>query len=263
MILTPSGGSHRSRSLSTGSGTRILQGGDWSGYSDDMATQDELKQAAAEAAAALVEDGMVVGLGSGSTASAAVQVIGRRVAQGLRIVGVPTSEKTRALAASLGIPLSTLDEQPRIDLTIDGADEAERGTLNLVKGRGGALLYEKLIAASSGRFAIVVDESKVVDRLCPDREPIPVEVVPFGWRTTAQRLNGLGAQWTLRTGSDGRPSITDGGHYTLDCRFPLFDSARELQGKIDAIVGVIEHGLFLGMATEVIVARSGGIEVMK
>jgi len=228
-----------------------------------MATQDELKQAAAEAAGALVEDGMVVGLGSGSTASAAVQVIGRRVAQGLRIVGVPTSEKTRALAAGLSIPLSTLDEQSRIDLTIDGADEVERGSLNLIKGRGGALLYEKLIAASSRRFAIVVDASKVVDRLCPDREAIPVEVVPFGWRTTAQRLAGLGAEWALRTGGDGVPSLTDGGHYTVDCRFPLFDSARDLQAKIDGIVGVVEHGLFLGMATEVIVARPGGIDVMK
>jgi ribose 5-phosphate isomerase A len=205
----------------------------------------------------------VVGLGSGSTASAAVQVIGRRVAQGLRIVGVPTSEKTRALAAGLSIPLSTLDEQSRIDLTIDGADEVERGSLNLIKGRGGALLYEKLIAASSRRFAIVVDASKVVDRLCPDREAIPVEVVPFGWRTTAQRLAGLGAEWTLRTGGDGAPSLTDGGHYTVDCRFPLFDSARDLQAKIDGIVGVVEHGLFLGMATEVIVARPGGIDVMK
>jgi ribose 5-phosphate isomerase A len=228
-----------------------------------MATQDELKQAAAEAAAALVEDGMVVGLGSGSTASAAVQVIGRRVAEGLRITGVPTSEKTRSLAAGLAIPLSTLDEQARIDIAIDGADEVERGTLNLVKGRGGALLYEKLIAASSRRFAIVVDESKVVDRLCPDREPIPVEVVPFGWRTTAQRLADLGVEWALRAGSDGRPSVTDGGHYTLDCRFPLFDSARDLRAKIDGIVGVVEHGLFLGMATEVIVAKPDGVYVMK
>ena len=227
-----------------------------------MATQDELKQAAAEASAALVEDGMVVGLGSGSTASAAVRVIGRRVAEGLRIIGVPTSEKTRSLAASLAIPLATLDEQSRIDLTIDGADEVARRTLDLVKGRGGALLYEKLIAASSRRFVIVVDESKVVDRLCPERQSIPVEVVPFGWRTTAQRLEAIGAEWTLRS-EGGKASVTDGGHYTLDCRFPLFDSAVELRGKIDGIVGVVEHGLFLGMATDVIVAKTGGIERMR
>jgi ribose 5-phosphate isomerase A len=222
-----------------------------------MATTDELKAAAAEAAAALAEDGMVLGLGSGSTAMATVKVLGRRVAEGLRITGIPTSEKTLALARSLAIPLSTLDEHQHIDLTIDGADEVERGTLNLVKGRGGALLHEKLIAASSRRFAIVVDDSKLVDRLCPERESIPVEVIDFGWRTTAHRLEGLGAEWTLRAGDDGRPFVTDGGHYTLDCRFPLFESARELQEQIDSIVGVVEHGLFLGMATEVIVARAG------
>jgi ribose 5-phosphate isomerase A len=227
-------------------------------YSRVMA--DDLKLAVAEAAAALVEDGMVVGLGSGSTASAAVSAIGRRVAQGLRITGVPTSEATAALARSLAIPLSTLDEHDRIDLTIDGADEVERGSLDAVKGRGGALLHEKLVAAASRRFAIVVDESKLVDRLCPNREPIPVEVIPFGWRTTAQRLRELGAEWTLRTCGNARPFVTDGGHYILDCAFQPFGSASELQRRIDRIVGVVEHGLFLGMATEVLVAHPGEIQ---
>ncbi|HWC97071.1 MAG TPA: ribose 5-phosphate isomerase A [Candidatus Sulfopaludibacter sp.] len=225
-----------------------------------MATVDDLKQAAAAAAAELAEDGMVLGLGSGTTAMAMVKILGRRVAEGLRITGVPTSAKTRALAASLAIPLSTLDEQRHIDLTIDGADEVTRGSLDLVKGRGGALLYEKLIAVSSRRFAIIVDESKMVDRLCPERQPIPVEVVPFGWQSTAQRLTSLGAEWTLRSDAEGQPAMTDGGHYTLDCRFPLFDSAADLQAQIDGVVGVVEHGLFLGMATEVIVARPGGVE---
>lgn len=222
-----------------------------------MPTQDELKLAVAEAAAALAENGMVMGLGSGSTAMAAVSAIGRRVAQGLRIVGIPTSDKTKALAGSLAIPLSTLEEHGHIDLAIDGADEVERGTLNLIKGRGGALLEEKLVAAASRRFAIVVDQSKLVDRLCPQRQPIPVEVVPFGWKTTAQRLAALGAEWTLRPAADGRPFVTDGGHFILDCAFPPFDSARELQQRIDGVIGVVEHGLFTGMATEVILAGTG------
>lgn len=228
-----------------------------------MATQEEMKRAVAEAAAALAEDGMVMGLGSGSTASAAVTALGRRVAQGLRITGIATSQKTEALARSLGIPLTTLDETSHIDLAIDGADEVERGTLSLIKGRGGALLEEKLVAAASRRFAIVVDESKVVDRLCAGREPIPVEVVPFGWKGTAERLRQLGAVWKMREGADGGPFVTDGGHYILDCRFPPFDSTAELLRQIDGTIGVVEHGLFLGMATEVLVARSGAADAVE
>jgi len=222
-----------------------------------MPTVEELKLAAAEAAAALAEDGMVLGLGSGSTAMAAVSALGKRVAQGLSIVGIPTSEKTAALARGLGIPVSTLDEHGHIDLAIDGADEVERGTLNLIKGRGGALLEEKLVAAASRRFTIVVDESKLVDRLCSQKQPIPVEVVSFGWKTTAQRLSALGAEWTLRAAGADRPFVTDGGHFILDCSFAALDSASELGKQIDSVIGVVEHGLFLGMATEVIVARAG------
>lgn len=224
-----------------------------------MPSTDSLKLAVAEAAAALVEDGMVVGLGSGSTASAAVAAIGRRVAQGLRIIGIPTSDDTEKLAHSLSIPLSNLEEHGRIDLTIDGADEVERRTLDVIKGRGGALLHEKLVASASRRFAIVIDESKLMDRLCSHREAIPVEVIPFGWKTTAQRLRELGAEWTLRCHEGGKPFVTDGGHYIVDCSFQLFDSAAELQRRIDRIVGVVEHGLFLQMATEVLVARPGEI----
>jgi len=222
-----------------------------------MATMDELKQAAAEAAAGLVEDGMVLGLGSGSTAMAAVTAIGRRVAQGLRVIGIPTSNNTAALARTLAIPLSTLDEHQGIDLAIDGADEVERGTLDVIKGRGGALLEEKLVAAASRRFAIVVDQSKMVDRLSPGREPIPVEVVPFGRKNTAHRLAAIGAKWTLRQKAGGQTFVTDGGHYILDCSFPRCESARKLQEQIDGLVGVVEHGLFLAMATEVIVASQG------
>lgn len=223
-----------------------------------MATVDAKKLAAAECAAALVEDGMVVGLGSGSTASLAVAAIGRRVAQGLRIVAIPTSENTAAQARTLGIPLVTLDDHDRIDLTIDGADEIERGSLDLVKGLGGALLREKIVASSTARLVIVADESKLVDQLGAGGLPIPVEVVPFGWPSTARRLHALGAEWTQRLSPDGTPFITDGGHIILDCRFAVLDSARALQQRLDGTVGVVEHGIFAGMTSEAIVGRSTG-----
>jgi ribose 5-phosphate isomerase A len=227
-------------------------------YLSLMATVDARKLAAAEAAATLVEDGMTVGLGSGSTASLAVAAVGRRVAQGLRIVAIPTSEATAAQARKLGIPLTTLDDRRHIDLTIDGADEVERGSLDLVKGLGGALLREKIVASATARLVIVADESKLVDHLGAGGLPIPVEVVPFGWQTTARRLSALGAEWTQRLASDGQPFVTDGGHLILDCRFQRLNSARELQQRLDEMVGVVEHGLFLGMASEVIVGRSTG-----
>jgi ribose 5-phosphate isomerase A len=221
-----------------------------------MATVDDLKRTAAEAAATLVEDGMLVGLGSGSTAALVVEAIGRRVAEGLRLVGVATSQKTADLARSLAIPLSTLDEHDQIDLTIDGADEVDPSTLDVIKGRGGALLREKIVASASARLVIVVDEGKLVDRLCPGGESIPVEVERFGWRGTAGRLRAVGADWTLRAALEGQPFVTDGGHFILDCVFPQFHSAVELQQRLDGIVGVVEHGLFLGMASEVIVGKS-------
>lgn len=223
-----------------------------------MATVNAEKLAAAEAAAALVEDGMVVGLGSGSTATLAVAAVGRRVAQGLRIVGIPTSEKTAGQARGLGIPLVTLNDRDHIDLTIDGADEIERGSLDLVKGLGGALLREKLVASVTRRLVIVADEHKLVDKLGAGGLPIPVEVVPFGWQTTAQRLRALGAEWTQRLGPDGQPFVTDGGHIILDCRFQSLDSARALAQRLDGTVGVVEHGIFTGMTSEVIVGRGAG-----
>jgi ribose 5-phosphate isomerase A len=221
------------------------------------------KLAAAEAAAALVEDGMIVGLGSGSTASLAVRALGRRVSQGLRITGIPTSERTAELARGLGIPLSTLAGHPRVALTIDGADEVERGTLDLIKGLGGALLREKLVAAATLRLVIVVDESKLVDRLAADYRPLPVEVVAFAWQTTAARLESLGADATLRVGADGQPLVTDQGNYTLDCRFRSAPPARELQPLLDSTVGVVEHGLFLGMTSLVMVGGAAGVHVLE
>lgn len=223
-----------------------------------MANVDTRKLAAAEAAAELVEDGMIVGLGSGSTASLAVAAIGRRTAQGLRIVGIPTSEKTAGQARALGIPLTTLEESESIDLTIDGADEIERESLDLVKGLGGALLREKLVATVSKRLVIVADEDKLVERIGENARPIPVEVAPFGWQSTARRLSALGAEWTQRMTPTGQPFITDGGHIILDCRFQSPDSARSLQQRLDSMVGVMEHGLFLGMTSEAIVGRASG-----
>lgn len=227
-------------------------------YLRSMATVDARKLAAAEAAAALVEDSMTVGLGSGSTASLAVSAVGRRVAQGLRIVAIPTSEATADQARALAIPLVTWDECRHIDLTIDGADEVEHGSLDLVKGLGGALLREKIVASVTTRLVIVADESKLVDRLGAGGRPIPVEIVPFGWQTTARRLSALGAEWTMRLTAAGQPFITDGGHLILDCRFSGLGSGRELQRRLDATVGVVEHGLFLDMTSEVIVGRGTG-----
>jgi ribose 5-phosphate isomerase A len=216
----------------------------------------DAKRAAAEAAALLVEDGMIVGLGSGTTAAVAVEAIGRRAP---RIVGVATSESTAALARSLGIRLATLAEQPRLDLTIDGADEVEAGTLNLVKGRGGALLREKIVASATARLVIVADESKLVERLSAAERPIPVEVVPFGWESTADRLRALGAAPRLREGF-----VTDGGHYILDCLWAAPIDAEALARQLDGVVGAVEHGLFIGMAVEAIVGdERGGTRVLR
>jgi len=219
-----------------------------------------LKKAAAEWAAALVEDGMVVGLGTGSTASLILEPLAARIRQGLRIVGIPTSESTAEQARALGIPLSTLADHPRVDLTIDGADEVETGTLNLIKGRGGALLRENIVASASARLVIVADESKLVERL--GRGVVPVEVVPFEWQSTARRIEGLGASAALRLRPDGGAFITDGGHYILDCAFGPIASAGSLDRDLNGIVGVVEHGLFLGLADQVVVGRAAGVEVL-
>ena len=224
-------------------------------------SQDELKLAAAESAAAQVADGMIVGLGSGSTAALAVDTLGRRARAGLRIIGIPTSERTAEQARVLGIPLAGLNDEPRIDVTIDGADRVDTGNLNLIKGRGGALLREKIVASASQRLVIVVDESKLASPLAVN-EPIPVEVVPFGWQTTANKLLKLGAAPVLRRSLDGKPFSSDGGHYILDCTFRPGVSAESLARQLDHVVGLVEHGLFIGMTFEVHVAGSGGVRVL-
>ena len=215
---------------------------------------DQAKQAAAEAAVALVTDGMVVGLGTGSTAKFAVAALGRRMREGLRFIGIPTSEATANQALALGIPLATLVEYPSVSLTIDGADEIEAHTLGLIKGRGGALLREKMIAAVSERLLIIADVSKLVDRLGAT-VPVPVEVVPFGWQSTARRLEQLGARATLR-----ESFTTDGGHLILDCAFGVIADPDALARRIDSVVGVVEHGLFLRMATSAFIASEVGVK---
>jgi ribose 5-phosphate isomerase A len=220
---------------------------------------NELKREAGVAAAAELRDGMIVGLGSGSTARLAVEVIGQRVKEGLKIIGIPTSELTADEARELGIPLSTLGEYPQVDVTIDGADEVELRTLNLIKGGGGNLLREKIVASASSRLVIAVDESKQVSRL-GEHFAVPVEVAQFGWQSTARKLEKLGATPKLRQGSDRKTFITDGGNYILDCKFGRIDSAEELQRELDGVVGVVEHGLFIGMTSLVVVATREGVK---
>src|SRR5271169_2888135 len=225
--------------------------------------QDQRKKEAGDAAALLVEDGMVVGLGTGSTARFAIAAIGRRVAQeGLRILGIPTSDRTAEQARSEKIPLTTFAEHTQIDLTIDGADEVLPGPLYLIKGHGGALLREKIVASASKCMAVVADETKLVTRL-GELVSVPVEVVPFGWQVTARTLAELGGKPTLRLAADQKPFLTDGGHYILNCAFGAMDDPKETAHHLDHVVGLIEHGLFLKFATAAFIAGRDGVKVLK
>jgi ribose 5-phosphate isomerase A len=229
---------------------------------NDTSPVDQMKLVAAIAAVAQLDDGIVVGLGSGSTSTFAIAAMGKRVTEeGLRIVGIPTSEKSAAHARRAGIPLTTLAEHPRIDVTIDGADEVEIGTLNLIKGGGGDLLREKIVAAASARLIIVVDETKMVDRLGRGFA-VPVEVEPFGWESTAERLRKLGGNPKLRLTTDGKTFITDGGHYILDIAFGAIASPPEMDAKLNSIVGVMEHGLFIGLTSQVIIGGAKGVKML-
>lgn len=199
-----------------------------------------------ERAAAEIADGSLVGLGSGSTAEAMIRALGRRVAAGLRVTGVATSSRTANLASSLAIPLCQLDEMESLDLSIDGADEIDPA-LNLIKGRGGALLHEKLVAESAHRLVIIASSEKLVERL-GTRLPLPVEVVPFGWQHTARRIGDLGLVPQLRTEAGNAPFLTDGGHHILDCTGDPFQDPWAMSQALKAVTGVIDHGLFVGMA---------------
>ena len=211
------------------------------------------KRAAAESAVTQVETGMVVGLGTGSTAEFVLLALARLIREGLRITGVPTSEHTAARARELGIPLVELTGP--IDVGIDGADEVETSTLSLIKGHGGALVREKIVAQAAARFLVVVDESKIVSRL--GAAAVPVEVVPFGWQATARRIQELGAK------AERRDFVTDNGNYILDCSFGSLESPETVAVVLDHIAGVVQHGLFIGMASEVHVGTSSGVQILK
>jgi ribose 5-phosphate isomerase A len=223
----------------------------------------ESKRRAAEWAAAQIEDGMAVGLGTGTTSALVIEQIGRRVQAGLRIVAIATSEQSHRQALGLGIPLTDFAHQPSLDVTIDGADEVQRWTLHLIKGHGGALLREKIVAMASKRLLIAVDPHKLVDTL-GSVFTVPVEVVPFGWETTAARLRDQGFAPELRRNDDGQPYVTDGQHYILHCN--LLHSGLAPENAAEAInrtVGVVEHGLFLGMADRVVVGSKEEIQVLE
>jgi ribose 5-phosphate isomerase A len=220
-----------------------------------MANQSE-KELAGRAAAKLVEDGNIVGLGTGSTAYFAVVALGERVKTGLKIIGIPTSVATGELARSLGIPLTTLDEHPEIDITIDGADEADP-RLRLIKGGGGALLREKIIATASKRMIVVADSSKLVPTL--GKFPLPVEIIPFAETVLAKKISALGAICKLRTRADGTPFMTDEHHHILDCSFGKIVDPPALARTLSDMPGVVEHGLFIGIAKMALVGKGSGV----
>ncbi|MGO4388807.1 ribose-5-phosphate isomerase RpiA [Microvirga sp. 2YAF29] len=223
---------------------------------------DNLKRAAAERAAELVTDGMRLGLGTGSTAAHFVTVIGERVRSGLKVVGVPTSEATRVQAQREGIPLATLDEMPELDLTVDGADELD-DDLRLIKGGGGALLREKIVASASARMVVIVDGSKRVSKL--GKFPLPIEVVPFGLTATERAIVKLldslsmTGELRLRMAGDGAPYVTDGGHFILDAHLDRIEKPNVLASTLNNIPGVVEHGLFIGLASGAILATGEGL----
>jgi ribose 5-phosphate isomerase A len=224
---------------------------------------DALKRQAALRAAELLRPGLRLGLGTGTTTAHFIDIVGDRVRQGLDLVCVPTSSATRLQAERLGIPLTTLDELDELDLTIDGADEFT-GDLLAIKGGGGALLYEKIVAAASRRMVVIADASKRVGRL--GRFPLPVEVVPFGLAATRRRIReaaaGASGEITLRRRADGHVFVTDGGHQIFDCAFREILDPAGLAAALSALPGVVEHGLFIGLVSAIIVAHPGGIEII-
>ena len=219
--------------------------------------KEELKKLAGEKAVEHIEDGMIVGLGTGSTVEYTLRKLGEKVKNGLKIQGIPTSIHTKRIAKEENIPLTTLDENPEIDVTIDGADEVD-SCLNLIKGGGGALTREKIIAFNSKKVIIVIDDSKVVKALGIDFD-LPVEVVKFGWTSTKKTLEELGCEVKLRKVMGEQPFITDNSNYILDCEFERIENSEELEITINNIPGVVENGLFIGLVDEVIVGGKQGI----
>jgi ribose 5-phosphate isomerase A len=224
------------------------------------------KRAAAARAVEFVQPGMRLGLGSGSTAKHFVELLAERVRAGLDVIAVPTSEATRSDAERLGVPLTTLDETPQLDLTVDGADEISPD-LSLIKGGGGALLREKIVACASTRMIVIADESKWVATL--GRFPLPIEVVPFGLAATRRKVEaaavaaGCAGRALLRRGKDGHAFVTDGGHWILDAAFERIADPKSLADRLDATAGVVEHGLFIGLAHAAVLAGSSGVRVVE
>ena len=227
---------------------------------------EELKRQAAGRALEFVQDGMKLGLGTGSTAKHFVELLGARVRDGLNVVGVPTSEATRADAIRCGIPLTTLDEIDRLDLTVDGADEIDP-SLNLIKGGGGALLREKIVAAASDRIIVIADDSKWVEAL--GRFPLPIEIIPFGLGATQRAIgkafaeSGVSGRMAVRKGQGGHFFVTDEGHWIIDAYLGRISNAPKLAGLLTSIPGVVEHGLFIGLASMAMLAGSQGIRVVE
>jgi ribose 5-phosphate isomerase A len=235
----------------------------------DEQNQTAWKRAAAAAAVAAIPEDCVLGLGSGTTAELMLEALAARVRQGLRVTGVATSERTHALAVASGIPLLALDDAPALDMSIDGADEVVLPALHVVKGHGGALLREKLVAAASRQRVIIVDDTKVVSAL-GERDPIPVEVIVFGWTHTARRLAALGLRPERRMlpedaamNPPAHPFVTDTGNYILDCATGAIADPTALALAIKAQLGVVEHGLFVGMTERVYIGGAGGVQVRK
>lgn len=226
---------------------------------------DDFKRLAAEHAIRFVKPGMKLGLGTGSTAAKFVDLVGAAVKSGLNVTCVPTSEATRAQAAALGIPLATLDELPFLDLTVDGADEVD-GELRLIKGGGGALLREKIVASASERMIVIADHTKRVDML--GRFALPIEVIPFGLASTRNMIESLAGdcgcegEIKLRLGPGGKPFVTDNSNYILDCAFGEIEDPEALDDALKLIPGVVENGLFLGIADMAIIAGPLGVEVL-
>jgi len=229
-------------------------------------TPDDLKRQAAAKALDWVRPGMKLGLGTGSTAKHFVELLGERVRGGLQVIGVPTSEATRADAERVGVPLTTLDETPHLDLTVDGADEIGPG-LALIKGGGGALLREKIVAAASDQMIVIADETKLCVEL--GKFPLPIEVVPFGMTATRLAISaalvdlGLPDALTLRLAANGHAFVTDGSHLILDAALGRIPDPHELADRLAAIPGVVDHGLFLGLARTAILAGASGIRVIE
>jgi ribose 5-phosphate isomerase A len=218
---------------------------------------DAEKQAAARASLNYVRDGQIVGLGTGSTANFAIRMLGERVREGMKIRGIPSSIASRDLAAQVGIPLITFDDAQQIDVTIDGADEFDPA-LNLIKGGGGAMLREKIVAFASKQLVIVTDASKQVPVL--GKFPLPVEVIEFAEPLIAKRISDLGAQVIQRQGKDGKPYVTDEGHHILDCHFGKIPDPPALARTLSDMPGIVEHGLFVRMTSIVVMAKSGSVE---